>query len=146
MARPGLILFDDRIGRDWMPFTLTRPAGELLFGTFTLRERAERVLGLSCLGHLAADHLADFDEHDAPGVLRLADLPPTAALSSSPPAPRSNGSRLRRSTRTPRSSPSATTSAGGMHRRAPSSRPPVSSTTPVGVPRKGYASFPSMAP
>jgi hypothetical protein len=75
MTRPALILFDDRIGRDWMPFTLTRPAGELMFGAFTLRERAERVLRLSCLGHLVADHLADFDEHDAPGGLRLADLP-----------------------------------------------------------------------
>ena len=29
---PPLVLFDDDVARDWRPFTLTRPAGELLFG------------------------------------------------------------------------------------------------------------------
>jgi UDP-N-acetylglucosamine diphosphorylase / glucose-1-phosphate thymidylyltransferase / UDP-N-acetylgalactosamine diphosphorylase / glucosamine-1-phosphate N-acetyltransferase / galactosamine-1-phosphate N-acetyltransferase len=68
-AAPALVLFDDAVARRWRPFTLTRPAGELLFGTCTLRARAERVLGLECIGHLAAPHLADYEEHDAPGVL-----------------------------------------------------------------------------
>lgn len=61
-----LFLFDDAVARDWHPFTVTRPAGELLFGTETLRARAERVWGLTCEGHLAGDALLDFDEPGAP--------------------------------------------------------------------------------
>ena len=61
-----LFLFDDPVARDWRPFTLTRPAGELLFGTETLRARAERVWGLDCEGHLAGDALLDYDEPGAP--------------------------------------------------------------------------------
>ncbi len=64
-----LFLFDDPAARDWRPFTLTRPAGELLFGTETLRARAERVWGLRCEGHLAGDALLDFDEPGAPRCL-----------------------------------------------------------------------------
>jgi UDP-N-acetylglucosamine diphosphorylase/glucosamine-1-phosphate N-acetyltransferase len=64
-----LFLFDDRIARRWAPFTLTRPVGELIFGCMTLRERAERVLGLPCAGHLSRAALRGFDEPDgAPGV------------------------------------------------------------------------------
>lgn len=66
-----LILFDDEIARGWDPFTLTRPAGELLFGTMTLRERIERVLGLACSGHLTAQHLRGFEEENARGVIEL---------------------------------------------------------------------------
>lgn len=61
-----LFLFDDPVARDWRPFTLTRPAGELLFGTETLRARAERVWGLGCEGHLAGTALLDYDEPGAP--------------------------------------------------------------------------------
>lgn len=61
-----LFLFDDRVARDWRPFALTRPAGELLFGTETLRARAERVWGLRCEGHLAGSALAGFEEPGAP--------------------------------------------------------------------------------
>lgn len=61
-----LFLFDDPVARDWLPFSLTRPAGELLFGTLTLRARAERVWGLTCEGHLAGDALLDFEEPGAP--------------------------------------------------------------------------------
>ena len=61
-----LFLFDDPVARDWRPFTLTRPAGELLFGTETLRARAERVWGLRCEGHLAGSALLDYDETGAP--------------------------------------------------------------------------------
>ncbi|MGH7475871.1 MAG: putative sugar nucleotidyl transferase [Longimicrobiales bacterium] len=64
-----LLLFDDRVARDWQPFTLTRPAGELRFGGATLRARAERVLGLRCAGHVSAPHLQGFDEPDARPVL-----------------------------------------------------------------------------
>lgn len=75
MAEPSLILFDDAVAQGWEPFALTRPAGELLFGALTLRARAERVLGLRCAAHLAADHLAGFDEEGAPAVRRLDDAP-----------------------------------------------------------------------
>ncbi|HUE77627.1 MAG TPA: putative sugar nucleotidyl transferase [Longimicrobiales bacterium] len=64
-----LVLFDDDHARRWRPFTLTRPAGELLFGTSTLRGRAETALGLRCAGHIAANALADYDEPWAPSVL-----------------------------------------------------------------------------
>ncbi|MFO7892945.1 MAG: putative sugar nucleotidyl transferase [Longimicrobiales bacterium] len=66
---PPLLLFDDAVARRWNPFTTTRPAGELLFGTATLRARAEHVLGLTCVGHVAAPDLADFDEPWAPRVV-----------------------------------------------------------------------------
>ncbi len=75
MSAPALVLFDDRAARDWMPFALTRPVGELRFGVMTLRERAERVFGVRCSGHLAAGHLRGFDEPGAPPVLDLAALP-----------------------------------------------------------------------
>lgn len=70
MPRISLILFDDRVARDWQPFALTRPVGELLFGALTLRARAERALDAECVGHLCAEHLQGFTEHDAPSVLR----------------------------------------------------------------------------
>lgn len=72
---PDLFLFDDAVARRWEPFALTRPAGELLFGTLRLRERAERVLGARCAAHLAAGHLAGFAEEDTPPVRGLDDLP-----------------------------------------------------------------------
>jgi UDP-N-acetylglucosamine diphosphorylase/glucosamine-1-phosphate N-acetyltransferase len=75
MARAGFILFDDRKARDWEPFALTRPAGELLFGTMKLVERVERAFGLECLGYLTSEHHADFWEADARPVVGLDDLP-----------------------------------------------------------------------
>jgi UDP-N-acetylglucosamine diphosphorylase/glucosamine-1-phosphate N-acetyltransferase len=64
-----LILFDDDTARDWMPFALTRPVGELLFGARTFRERAERFTGLRCAGHLAGADLQTFEEAQcAPGL------------------------------------------------------------------------------
>jgi UDP-N-acetylglucosamine diphosphorylase / glucose-1-phosphate thymidylyltransferase / UDP-N-acetylgalactosamine diphosphorylase / glucosamine-1-phosphate N-acetyltransferase / galactosamine-1-phosphate N-acetyltransferase len=68
MTPPDLILFDDGAARGWRPFTLTRPAGELLFGTRTLRRRAEMALGLTCIGHITSAELRDFDEPWAPPV------------------------------------------------------------------------------
>lgn len=69
----ALILFDDANARDWFPFCLTRPAGELRFGTMTLRQRAEKRFGLRCAGYIAAPHLRTFDEPWAPRV--LSDVP-----------------------------------------------------------------------
>ena len=69
MAELELILFDDDVARDWYPFTLTRPAGELLLGTMTLRERLEAVTGAACSGYLTSPLLSGFDELGAPHVL-----------------------------------------------------------------------------
>src|SRR5829696_5250215 len=77
LANPSLslILFDDAVAARWEPFALTRPGGELVFGTMTLRARAERVFGARCVAHLGADHLQGFEEGDAPPVLACADAP-----------------------------------------------------------------------
>ncbi|HEX6559518.1 MAG TPA: putative sugar nucleotidyl transferase [Longimicrobiales bacterium] len=69
MADLELVLFDDDVARDWYPLTLTRPAGELLFGTMTLRERLEAVTGASCSGYITSPLLSGFDEAGAPPVL-----------------------------------------------------------------------------
>lgn len=67
----ALYLFDDRKARRWAPMTLTRPAGELLHGCLTTRERSERVLGIPCVGHLSRTDLRGFDEPGAaPAVQR----------------------------------------------------------------------------
>jgi UDP-N-acetylglucosamine diphosphorylase/glucosamine-1-phosphate N-acetyltransferase len=66
-----LILYDDPIARDWEPFALTRPVGELLFGTMTLRARLESAFRATCSGHLSSDHLADFQEEGAAPVAAL---------------------------------------------------------------------------
>lgn len=75
MPAPRLILFDDDRATKWEPFASTRPAGELLFGTLTLRARAELALGARCALHLAADHLEGFEEEDAPPVRTRVDAP-----------------------------------------------------------------------
>ncbi|MBI4408617.1 MAG: hypothetical protein HY561_02835 [Gemmatimonadetes bacterium] len=80
MAERVLVLFDDAVARDWQPFTLTRPAGELLFGTLTLRERAERVFGLRCMGCITEPSLRSFAEADAPPVIEPAALPRDAEV------------------------------------------------------------------
>ncbi len=49
----SIFLFDDAGARRWQPFTLTRPAGELLFGALFLRERAERMFGGRVREHLS---------------------------------------------------------------------------------------------
>jgi UDP-N-acetylglucosamine diphosphorylase / glucose-1-phosphate thymidylyltransferase / UDP-N-acetylgalactosamine diphosphorylase / glucosamine-1-phosphate N-acetyltransferase / galactosamine-1-phosphate N-acetyltransferase len=79
MSRPTLVLFDDDVARSWRPFTLTRPAGELLFGTRTLRRRAEEALDLRCRAHLTSDWLEDYDEPWAPPVRPWEQLAPEGA-------------------------------------------------------------------
>ena len=73
--RDALVLFDDRVARDWRPFTLTRPAAELVYGTTTLRHRVERAFHLSCAGHVSAPGLAGYQEPWAPPVLDPGVLP-----------------------------------------------------------------------
>ncbi|HEX8245355.1 MAG TPA: putative sugar nucleotidyl transferase, partial [Longimicrobium sp.] len=71
----SLILFDDDASARWEPFALTRPGGELVFGTMTLRARAERVFGARCVAHLAPEHLRGFEEAGAPPVLGYHEAP-----------------------------------------------------------------------
>lgn len=66
MNRPALYLFDDARAARWAPFASTRPVGELLLGTRTLRGRAEAVLGTECAAHLVRSGLAGFDEPGTP--------------------------------------------------------------------------------
>ena len=65
----SLVLFDDAVSALWEPFALTRPGGELVFGTTTMRRRAERIFGARCVAHLGAAHLAGFSEDDSPPVI-----------------------------------------------------------------------------
>jgi UDP-N-acetylglucosamine diphosphorylase/glucosamine-1-phosphate N-acetyltransferase len=69
-----LYLYDDETAQRWQPFALTRPVGELLFGAYTFRARAERIFGARCGGHIAADHLRGFDEPDAARVVDAAKI------------------------------------------------------------------------
>lgn len=75
MGAPRLYLYDDPVARAWHPFSLTRPVGELLFGTETLRARTERLLGTRCRGHLAGEHLVGFAETGAPSCKTIEELP-----------------------------------------------------------------------
>ena len=66
-----LYLYDDPTAREWHPFSPTRPVGELLFGTETLRARVERVFGTVCSGHIAGDDLLGFAESGAPSCTTI---------------------------------------------------------------------------
>ena len=84
-----LLLFDDARAAGWQPFTLTRPAGELLFGAHTMRARAELVFGVRAVGHIAPG-LEGFSEPDAAPVLDAtriaADAPRIVLLSRAVPS------------------------------------------------------------
>jgi UDP-N-acetylglucosamine diphosphorylase/glucosamine-1-phosphate N-acetyltransferase len=85
MAELELILFDDDVARNWYPFTRTRPAGEMLLGSMTLRERLEAVTGAVCAGYLTSALLSGFDEPEAPPVIDASTAPidcPRLLLSS----------------------------------------------------------------
>lgn len=74
MTRFTLYLYDDAAASAWQPFTLTRPAGELLLGAYTFRQRAEQIFGVRCAGHLTAPQLRGFDEPDTAAVVDLEQL------------------------------------------------------------------------
>lgn len=69
-----LYLFDDAVARDWQPFALTRPIGEILLGAHTFRARAEHLFSVACQGHLTSAHLLGFSEPDAPPVIPFDDV------------------------------------------------------------------------
>lgn len=62
----SFVLYDDQIARGFEPFALTRPAGELRAGGEITRRRWAQVLGAAASGFIAATHLSDFEEFDAP--------------------------------------------------------------------------------
>ncbi len=62
----GFVLYDDATARDFEPFALTRPAGELRAGAALIRERWVRALGEAASGFIGSAHLAEFTEFDAP--------------------------------------------------------------------------------
>jgi UDP-N-acetylglucosamine diphosphorylase/glucosamine-1-phosphate N-acetyltransferase len=74
VSEPRLFVFDDARARRWAPFTLTRPAGEILHGCMTLRERAEHVFAARCEAHLSRAELLGFDEPGAPPTVELASV------------------------------------------------------------------------
>jgi len=78
-----LYLFDDDEARGFDPFALTRPIGELLFGTMTLRARSERALGLSCRGSWAGAAMVGFVEPGAPCGLAWEELEAPCVLLNS---------------------------------------------------------------
>jgi UDP-N-acetylglucosamine diphosphorylase / glucose-1-phosphate thymidylyltransferase / UDP-N-acetylgalactosamine diphosphorylase / glucosamine-1-phosphate N-acetyltransferase / galactosamine-1-phosphate N-acetyltransferase len=65
-----LYLLDDATARDFEPFALTRPVGELRAGALLIRERWEHATGFPARGLIAAPHLADFQEPWSVGVAR----------------------------------------------------------------------------
>jgi UDP-N-acetylglucosamine diphosphorylase / glucose-1-phosphate thymidylyltransferase / UDP-N-acetylgalactosamine diphosphorylase / glucosamine-1-phosphate N-acetyltransferase / galactosamine-1-phosphate N-acetyltransferase len=61
-----LVLYDDACARRFEPFALTRPVSELRAGTTVIRQRWENAFLLKAVSAIAAPHLADFEELDAP--------------------------------------------------------------------------------
>jgi UDP-N-acetylglucosamine diphosphorylase / glucose-1-phosphate thymidylyltransferase / UDP-N-acetylgalactosamine diphosphorylase / glucosamine-1-phosphate N-acetyltransferase / galactosamine-1-phosphate N-acetyltransferase len=69
-----LVLYDDAIARNFEPFALTRPIGEMRAGAKLMRQRWEHALKSRARGFVSSEHLASFEELDAPpgvtGTLR----------------------------------------------------------------------------
>ncbi len=99
-----LFLFEDQPRDAWHPFSETRPVGELLFGSLTLRERAEAAFGVRGARHVAPPRLAGFHEEGASPIARQRELarpaPRIACLARFAPReriePPSNGSVIYR--------------------------------------------------
>ena len=72
---PSIFLFDDDVSRSWDPFVLTRPVGELAFGAFLLRERAERFWAAACRGHITHEALDGFSEPGSAPVVEISEVP-----------------------------------------------------------------------
>ena len=64
-----LYVFDDARADAWAPFALSRPCGELRFGSSLLRERLETFAGVPASGHITRPWLDGYAEDGAPPVL-----------------------------------------------------------------------------
>ncbi|HEX5437539.1 MAG TPA: putative sugar nucleotidyl transferase [Gemmatimonadaceae bacterium] len=76
----ALVLYDDAQARSFEPFALTRPLGEMRAGSALIRHRWERALDTTTESAIAAPHLADFDELDAPPVLHGEHVLPAGTI------------------------------------------------------------------
>ena len=83
----AVYLYDDARARDFQPFALTRPVGELRAGALLVRERWARALGAPVVGHLAASHLDGFAEEGAAAILRSVTIPAGAWIANARFAP-----------------------------------------------------------
>jgi UDP-N-acetylglucosamine diphosphorylase / glucose-1-phosphate thymidylyltransferase / UDP-N-acetylgalactosamine diphosphorylase / glucosamine-1-phosphate N-acetyltransferase / galactosamine-1-phosphate N-acetyltransferase len=83
----AVYLYDDARARDFQPFALTRPAGELRAGALLVRERWARALGANVEGHLAAPHLDGFAEPESAPILRGVTIPSGSWIANSRFAP-----------------------------------------------------------
>jgi UDP-N-acetylglucosamine diphosphorylase/glucosamine-1-phosphate N-acetyltransferase len=75
----SLVLYDDVVARAFEPFALTRPTSELRAGALLVRERWERMLGLSTAGIVSSAHLDEFEEPGAPTMM-TGDIPAGTVL------------------------------------------------------------------
>lgn len=62
----ALYLYDDARARSFAPFALTRPISELCAGALVTRRRWSRLCREAAAGAIAAPHLGEFVEFDAP--------------------------------------------------------------------------------
>ena len=69
-----LYVFDDRLADGWVPFSLTRPCGELRYGAWLLRERIERFAGATASGAVTRSWLGAFAERGGPPVVDSAGI------------------------------------------------------------------------
>jgi UDP-N-acetylglucosamine diphosphorylase/glucosamine-1-phosphate N-acetyltransferase len=71
----AVFLYDDAHARDFQPFALTRPVGELRAGALLVRERWARALGSAPSAHLTSAHLEGFTEAGAADVPGRVTIP-----------------------------------------------------------------------
>jgi UDP-N-acetylglucosamine diphosphorylase / glucose-1-phosphate thymidylyltransferase / UDP-N-acetylgalactosamine diphosphorylase / glucosamine-1-phosphate N-acetyltransferase / galactosamine-1-phosphate N-acetyltransferase len=92
MPPTTLHLLDDAVARGWEPVSLTRPAGDLLFGALRMWERASQVFGLPCTSLIAGSGLEGYDGPGSPpcGIPEATDgirvLLLSRAVPEAPPA------------------------------------------------------------
>ena len=79
----ALYIHDDARARNFEPFVLTRPVGELRAGVDLIRARWERAVGAHATATIAAPHLAAFEEAGAPPALTAGHVPEGALVASS---------------------------------------------------------------
>lgn len=75
-----LYIFDDATARDFEPFCLSRPAGELRAGVELIRARWEQAFGIEAAGFIGAPHLIDFEEAGAPPAVAADEQLPAGSI------------------------------------------------------------------